>query len=454
MNKKVTYSDIVNALSAKTGFSKQKSEAFVKALLNQVKDELRESGKASITNFGSFKVKEVAERQGKNPQTGDPIVIPAHKRVSFSPYKSLRENVNAKYGHLESELINEEEEAKQTDESTTDLTQDTQPNETTEPENPEEEQADDVFAISTNPNAKEEASEDDEKSDDQIENEIEEDTPEQTEGDTNTVKTEPEDDIESDEAEEDVEPEHAVTDSDAPDGSERNYTNVLSILAVLMLTVIAITTVWLLVDNGSGEKRQAINGSQNNIQAGAVAQGSEVGQKASLRTYESIKSEADELEKRIKALTRQTERLRAQQSEQNIRPAEAEENPVSEEVSADEPSNQVSDTDEERSVNKRYEVQQGEWYWVISEKLYGKPRFWPLLFMENHSVNEDPDSLLKLTNIVVPVMEGSADNPSRNDYKDLAAATKMVAEAYKKAGKTEKADEYEKFARMWEKMGA
>src|SRR6056297_990378 len=109
MSKKVTYSDIVNALSRKTGFSKQKTEAFVKTLLNQVKDELQESGKASITNFGSFKVKNVAERQGKNPQTGDPITIPAHKRVSFSPYKSLREDVNAEYEHLESELIVEDE---------------------------------------------------------------------------------------------------------------------------------------------------------------------------------------------------------------------------------------------------------------------------------------------------------------------------------------------------------
>src|SRR6056297_1749512 len=109
MSKKVTYSDIVNALSRKTGFSKQKTEAFVKTLLNQVKDELQESGKASITNFGSFKVKNVAERQGKNPQTGDPITIPAHKRVSFSPYKSLREDVNAEYEHLESELIEEGE---------------------------------------------------------------------------------------------------------------------------------------------------------------------------------------------------------------------------------------------------------------------------------------------------------------------------------------------------------
>ncbi|MCH2450534.1 MAG: HU family DNA-binding protein [Gracilimonas sp.] len=107
MSNKVTYAEIIEALSRTTGFSKQKSEAFAKALIAEVKAELQETGKASITNFGSFKVKEVAERQGQNPQTGEPITIPAHKRVTFTPYKALREEVNAKYAHLESELIGE-----------------------------------------------------------------------------------------------------------------------------------------------------------------------------------------------------------------------------------------------------------------------------------------------------------------------------------------------------------
>ncbi|WP_409029211.1 HU family DNA-binding protein [Gracilimonas sediminicola] len=112
MSNKVTYGEIIEALSRKTGFSKQKSEAFAKALISRVKQELEETGKASITNFGSFKVKEVAERQGQNPQTGEPITIPAHKRVSFTPYKALKEDVNAKFAHLETELLGEKAEEK------------------------------------------------------------------------------------------------------------------------------------------------------------------------------------------------------------------------------------------------------------------------------------------------------------------------------------------------------
>lgn len=114
MSNKVTYAEIIEALSHATGFSKQKSEAFAKALIAEVKAELQETGKASITNFGSFKVKEVAERQGQNPQTGEPITIPAHKRVTFTPYKALREEVNAEFAHLESELIGEKKEKEET----------------------------------------------------------------------------------------------------------------------------------------------------------------------------------------------------------------------------------------------------------------------------------------------------------------------------------------------------
>lgn len=107
MSNKVTYTEIVEALSRKTGFSKQKSELFAKGLIDLVKQDLQESGKSNITNFGSFTVKEVAERQGQNPQTGETITIPAHRRVSFSPYKALREKVNENYSHLQPKLLNE-----------------------------------------------------------------------------------------------------------------------------------------------------------------------------------------------------------------------------------------------------------------------------------------------------------------------------------------------------------
>lgn len=422
----MTYSDIVNALSKKAGVSKQKSEEFVKALLNEVKDELKDSGKASITNFGSFKVKEVAERQGKNPQTGDPITIPAHKRVSFSPYKSLRENVNAKYAHLESELIEEDENT--TDEQAKDLKE---KQETAEIQS--ETKADEKIAFDVNPFATETE---------------EPDSDTEEVGEESEIETELEEVFDSEEEDEDGEPETAVKTSELPKEKEKNYTNLLATLAVLLLTIIAITSVWFLLDNG----KQKNDGSQNNIQAGTIANGQQATQSQSARDFESIKKEADELEERLNAMIQEEERLIAQENERAERIAAARGSSSNNGSSDVNDSNNSGSSDQ--STVQNYEVQEGEWYWVISDKLYGKPRFWPLLFKENHSVNEDPDKLFKQVSIKVPDMEGTAANPTKQDYKELAAASKLVAQAYENAGKTEKANEYAKFARKWEQLGA
>jgi nucleoid DNA-binding protein len=433
MNKKVTYSDIVNALSRKTGFSKQKSEAFVKTLLNQVKDELKDSGKASITNFGSFKVKNVAEREGKNPQTGDPITIPAHKRVSFSPYKSLRESVNAEYQHLESKLIDEDEPS-----ANTNVFDQSEETELAEHEN--EANVEDNKDIES-------------ESDDTEEGEV------ASEAGMSPPETEEESLPEGENSEDAEKVKSSNTDNEAekkPLGlifsktekkEEKNYTNLLASLAVLMLTIIAITSVWFLLDNGSGKGQQPNAVSENST----VASGQQLARSQTARTSESIKKEADALEKRINALIKEEERLRAAEKERVERLAAVKESSAGNESQTSEDAG-PSDVEAEQKT-QAYQVQEGEWYWVISEKVYGKPRFWPLLFMENHTVSEDPDSLLELTNINVPDMEGTASNPTKQDYKDLAAATKMVSEAYENAGKSDKASEYAKFARMWEQMG-
>ncbi|MFP8490027.1 HU family DNA-binding protein [Gracilimonas sp. Q87] len=430
MNKKVTYSDIVNALSKKTGFSKHKSEEFVKALLNEVKDELKGSGKASITNFGSFKVKEVAERQGKNPQTGDPITIPAHKRVSFSPFKSLREDVNAEYGHLESELIEEEESS--ADNVATDPGESPESGEVESEEKIDEDNEDDISSA--------EAETDEQGSDAEPE-----------------VKSTLEEEVVNESEEPDISEIGEASDSEEkisepPIRKEKNYTNLLASLAVLLLTIIAITSVWFLMDNGKKEGQQNNAVTRNNVQSGNAADGREVAQSQNVRNFESIKNEADELEKRLNKMIEEEERLKAQEKERAERSVAARESTSNNDSSEGNGSN-YSVSEDQPSV-QNYEVEEGEWYWVISDKLYGKPRFWPLLFKENHSVNEDPDKLFEQVSIKVPDMEGTAANPTKQDYKELAAASKMVAQAYKNAGKTEKANEYAKFARMWEQLGA
>lgn len=109
MSTKVTFSQLIEELAEQTNSPQTLSHNFATRLTDLVIDSALESGKASITNLGSFTVVDVAARNGVNPQTGDPIVIPAHQRLSFSPYKALENTVNAPFANLEATIIEEEE---------------------------------------------------------------------------------------------------------------------------------------------------------------------------------------------------------------------------------------------------------------------------------------------------------------------------------------------------------
>ena len=101
MSKKITFSELIKAFAESNGITQQKAEEMIRGVFDLVIDDLEENGKASITNFGSFELKDVAERAGINPQTKEEIVIPAHKKVSFKPFKALEQTVNAPFAGLE-----------------------------------------------------------------------------------------------------------------------------------------------------------------------------------------------------------------------------------------------------------------------------------------------------------------------------------------------------------------
>ncbi len=107
MSKKITFSQLVDELSQQTNSTQNLSHDFIAKLTDLVISNAVESGKASITNLGSFSVVNVSARNGVNPQTGEAIVIPAHQRLSFSPYKALENSVNAPFAGLEATIIEE-----------------------------------------------------------------------------------------------------------------------------------------------------------------------------------------------------------------------------------------------------------------------------------------------------------------------------------------------------------
>jgi len=84
--------EFVDALAEKTGQTKAATKAVVDAFLETVSDELAAGRSVDFVGFGSFKTKERAARTSKNPQTGNPVAIPAKRVPVFAAGKKLKDS--------------------------------------------------------------------------------------------------------------------------------------------------------------------------------------------------------------------------------------------------------------------------------------------------------------------------------------------------------------------------
>ena len=81
------------SVAAQADLSDHKTEKVITAVFDTIKQQLADGGEVSIVGFGVFHVSERAERQGRNPQTGETLTIPATKNPSFRPGTPPKEAV-------------------------------------------------------------------------------------------------------------------------------------------------------------------------------------------------------------------------------------------------------------------------------------------------------------------------------------------------------------------------
>ncbi len=89
----MTKVELVNAVAEKTGLSKKDSEKAVAAVFASISETLQKGEKLSLVGFGTFEVKERAERSGINPRTKQPITIAASKTPVFKAGKALKDSI-------------------------------------------------------------------------------------------------------------------------------------------------------------------------------------------------------------------------------------------------------------------------------------------------------------------------------------------------------------------------
>lgn len=81
----------VAALAEKTGLTLKQADAALEAVMDIIVEELKRGEKVQLTGFGTFEVRERAEREGRNPATGEIIRIEASKAPAFKAGKKFKD---------------------------------------------------------------------------------------------------------------------------------------------------------------------------------------------------------------------------------------------------------------------------------------------------------------------------------------------------------------------------
>lgn len=91
----MTKADLIDEVARNSDLSKKDAEVIVQAVLDSIVESLKNGGKVELRGFGSFRLRERASRQGRNPKTGERVFVPAKTVPYFKPGKDLKELINS-----------------------------------------------------------------------------------------------------------------------------------------------------------------------------------------------------------------------------------------------------------------------------------------------------------------------------------------------------------------------
>ena len=91
----LTKAQIIEEVMHRNGFTRKKSIETVETLLEIIKSTLESREDVLISGFGKFCVREKAERKGRNPSTGDAMMLRPRRVVTFRCSGKLRDRINS-----------------------------------------------------------------------------------------------------------------------------------------------------------------------------------------------------------------------------------------------------------------------------------------------------------------------------------------------------------------------
>ena len=87
--------DIARSIHQKAGVSEEEAVNLLERILELLRSTLRQGEPIVITGFGKFTVRKKEPRNGRNPRTGEAIIVPSHKVVTFRPSALWKAELNA-----------------------------------------------------------------------------------------------------------------------------------------------------------------------------------------------------------------------------------------------------------------------------------------------------------------------------------------------------------------------
>jgi len=90
----VTKKGIVKEIAQRTGLTQVEAKRVVQATFDSIIDLLERHGRIEIRNFGVFAVKTRAQRKARNPRTGEEVMVPEKKVVTFKPGRIMEARIH------------------------------------------------------------------------------------------------------------------------------------------------------------------------------------------------------------------------------------------------------------------------------------------------------------------------------------------------------------------------
>jgi len=90
----MTKAELVDEVGRQATLTRKHSEVIVDAVFSSIVEALQRGDKIELRGFGSFRIRRRGSRTGRNPKTGQGVVVPEKRVPHFKPGKELRELIN------------------------------------------------------------------------------------------------------------------------------------------------------------------------------------------------------------------------------------------------------------------------------------------------------------------------------------------------------------------------